>query len=53
MASMMENRGLIIANDVNGARMKPLGLNVQRSGVEQRGPDHDEGPEFFLEEDRV
>ena len=33
MAAMMENRGLIIANDVSGSRMKPLGLNLQRSGI--------------------
>ena len=33
MASMMKNQGLLIANDVTGARMKPLGLNLQRNGV--------------------
>ena len=33
MAAMMENSGLLIANDVTGKRMKPLGLNLQRSGI--------------------
>ncbi len=33
MASMMENSGLIVANDISGARMKPLGINLQRSGI--------------------
>ncbi len=33
MAAMMENTGLIVANDISGARMKPLGLNLQRSGI--------------------
>ena len=33
MASMMENSGLLIANDVSGMRMKPLGLNLQRNGI--------------------
>lgn len=33
MAAMMENEGLLFANDVAGSRMKPLGLNLQRCGV--------------------
>ncbi|MBI2663919.1 RsmB/NOP family class I SAM-dependent RNA methyltransferase [Candidatus Woesearchaeota archaeon] len=33
MAAMMANRGLIVANDISGARMKPLGLNLQRTGT--------------------
>ena len=33
MAAMMENSGLLIANDVTGIRMKPLGLNLQRNGI--------------------
>ena len=33
MASLMENKGLLIANDISGMRMKPLGLNLQRSGI--------------------
>ena len=33
MAAMMQNTGLIVANDINGSRMKPLGLNLQRLGV--------------------
>lgn len=33
MAAMMQNEGLIVANDISGARMKPLGINLQRSGI--------------------
>lgn len=33
IAAMMENRGVIVANDVSGDRVKPLGLNTQRCGV--------------------
>ncbi len=33
MAAMMENSGLIIANDVTFDRLKPLTLNLQRCGV--------------------
>lgn len=33
IASMMENRGVVLANDVSGDRLKPLGLNLQRCGV--------------------
>ncbi len=33
MAAMMENTGLMVANDISGARMKPLGINLQRSGI--------------------
>jgi len=33
MAVMMENKGLLVANDISGSRMKPLGLNLQRSGI--------------------
>ena len=33
MAAMMQNKGIIIANDISGARMKPLGINVQRVGA--------------------
>jgi len=33
MAAMMENSGILIANDISGMRMKPLGLNLQRSGI--------------------
>jgi len=33
MAAMMENKGLIVVNDISGSRMKPLGLNLQRSGI--------------------
>ena len=33
IAQYMENKGLVIANDVLGQRMKPLGINVQRIGL--------------------
>ncbi len=33
MAAIMGNSGLIVANDISGARMKPLGINLQRSGI--------------------
>ena len=33
IASLMKNKGLIIANDYKGIRLKPLGINLQRSGV--------------------
>lgn len=33
MGMMMENKGLIIANDYQGQRLQPLGINIQRSGL--------------------
>ncbi len=33
MAAMMENKGIIVANDITGDRMKPLGINLQRMGI--------------------
>ena len=33
MAAMMENKGLIIANDVSGQRLQSLGINLQRCGA--------------------
>ena len=33
MAAMMQNTGIIVANDVTGDRMKPLGINLQRVGA--------------------
>ena len=33
MSQMMNNEGMIVANDLSGARLSPLGLNVQRCGV--------------------
>ncbi|MBI4155539.1 RsmB/NOP family class I SAM-dependent RNA methyltransferase [Candidatus Woesearchaeota archaeon] len=33
IASLMENEGLIIANDITGTRIKPLVTNLQRCGV--------------------
>ena len=33
IAAMMENKGVLIANDYKGDRMKPLGINMQRMGI--------------------
>lgn len=33
IGAMMQNKGLIIANDYKGLRMQSLGINVQRSGL--------------------
>ncbi|PIN76563.1 tRNA methyltransferase [Candidatus Woesearchaeota archaeon CG10_big_fil_rev_8_21_14_0_10_36_11] len=33
MAAMMNNKGILIANDYKGQRLQSLGINVQRSGV--------------------
>lgn len=33
MATLMENKGVIIANDYKGERMQSLGINLQRSGL--------------------
>ncbi len=33
IAALMNNKGVLIANDINSARMKPLSLNVQRCGI--------------------
>lgn len=32
IAQYMENKGVLVANDVRGQRLKPLGLNLQRCG---------------------
>lgn len=33
IGAMMENKGLIVANDFKGLRMQSLGINLQRSGL--------------------
>ncbi|MBN2454006.1 RsmB/NOP family class I SAM-dependent RNA methyltransferase [Candidatus Woesearchaeota archaeon] len=33
IAAMMKNEGVLIANDISGERMKPLGINVQKAGA--------------------
>ena len=33
IAQMMKNAGIIVANDVKGDRLAPLGMNIQRMGV--------------------
>ena len=56
IASMMKNKGLIIANDLSGIRMKPLGLNLQRNGVSNTIITLMKGQNFFskqIEFDKV
>jgi tRNA (cytosine49-C5)-methyltransferase len=33
IAQLMNNEGLIVANDVSGVRLAPLGVNIQRLGI--------------------
>ncbi|MCB9358762.1 RsmB/NOP family class I SAM-dependent RNA methyltransferase [Candidatus Woesearchaeota archaeon] len=33
MCAYMENKGLVFANDVEGIRLAPLGINIQRMGI--------------------
>jgi len=33
ICAMMNNEGIVIANDITGDRLKPLGLNLQRCGI--------------------
>ncbi|PIN73882.1 tRNA methyltransferase [Candidatus Woesearchaeota archaeon CG10_big_fil_rev_8_21_14_0_10_45_16] len=33
MAAMMNNEGLLVANDYKGLRLQSLGINIQRSGI--------------------
>jgi len=33
IAMYMENKGILVANDISGARLKALGMNLQRCGV--------------------
>lgn len=33
IAAKMDGKGVLICNDIKGDRMKPLGMNLQRSGV--------------------
>jgi NOL1/NOP2/sun family putative RNA methylase len=33
IAAMMQNKGLLVANDILGDRLKPLGLNLRRCGL--------------------
>lgn len=33
LAQYMHNEGVLVANDVQGMRLKPLGLNLQRCGI--------------------
>jgi len=33
IAALMQNKGLLVANDVQGDRLKALGINLQRMGV--------------------
>ncbi len=33
IAQYMGNKGIVVANDISGARMAPLGINLQRCGI--------------------
>lgn len=33
IAAMMQNKGILIANDFKGIRLQPLGINMQRCGI--------------------
>lgn len=33
IAQYMENKGVLVCNDIQGSRLKPLGMNLQRCGV--------------------
>ena len=33
ISALMDNKGILVANDINSERMKPLSLNVQRCGI--------------------
>jgi NOL1/NOP2/sun family putative RNA methylase len=33
ICAMMQNKGIVIANDITGDRLRPLGLNLQRCGI--------------------
>jgi tRNA (cytosine49-C5)-methyltransferase len=33
LSAMMKNKGILLANELQGERLKPLGLNLQRTGV--------------------
>ena len=54
IASIMENTGLLIANDYKGDRLKALGLNVQRMGITNTALTLQEGRMFRgFEFDRI
>lgn len=33
MAAMMQNKGILVANDITGIRLQSLGVNIQRCGI--------------------
>ncbi|MBI2133652.1 RsmB/NOP family class I SAM-dependent RNA methyltransferase [Candidatus Woesearchaeota archaeon] len=43
IAAMMENRGVLVANELSGERIKALGLNLNRSGITNVVITHSEG----------
>lgn len=53
IAMYMENKGVLIANDYKGMRLKPLGMNLQRCGVSNEIVTLMSGHQFKLEFDRV
>ncbi len=46
IAAMMKNKGILIANDISGERIKALGLNLNRAGVSNTIITHSEGRAF-------
>ncbi len=43
IAAMMDNKGVVIANDISGDRIKALGLNLNRAGISNTIITHTEG----------
>lgn len=46
IAAMMQNKGVLIANDISGDRIKALGLNLNRAGVSNAIITHSAGRSF-------
>ena len=53
LASIMENTGIILANDIEYARLKPLRINIQRCGVRNSIITLMQGRKFSIEMDKV
>ena len=53
LASMMENQGMIIANDLEFQRLKSLGINLQRCGVMNTIVTLMKGHKFTIQADKI
>ncbi|MDP6641792.1 MAG: NOL1/NOP2/sun family putative RNA methylase [Candidatus Nanoarchaeia archaeon] len=53
LSSLMKNKGLIVANDININRLKPLSINLQRCGVSNVIMTKMEGRFFKQEFDKI